>query len=68
MRRKINLLAMLFVCGGAAGLMAPAEASATYKAEPDEDPKAYCCYHQWTQYKCCGENGCRITPTACTKW
>lgn len=67
MRRKLNLVAMLVVCGGAAGLLRPADASATYVENPDA-PKAYCCYHQFTNYYCCGDNGCRITARRCEPW
>lgn len=67
MRTKLNLLAMLLVCGGAAGLLRPADASATYLADPNV-PKAYCCYHEFVKYACCGDNGCRITARRCEYW
>ena len=66
MRTRINLLALLVVCGGAAAL-GPAPASATYLENPDT-PKRYCCSHQWTGQGCCGDNGCRITARRCEMW
>jgi hypothetical protein len=69
MRRRINLLAMLFVCGGAAGLMAPVEASGMYlPPEEEEQPKQFCCYHQWSSNACCFDSGgCRITSSGCVQ-
>lgn len=64
MRRRINLLAMLFVCGGAGALLRPSEANAIYPVPP----KAFCCYHQWSGEGCCGDNGCRINSEKCEMW
>jgi hypothetical protein len=67
--RRIHLLALLVTLGGGASLLSPSPAAATDGSFALVPVPKYCCSTYWGfGHYCCGDNGCRITGSQCSRW